>query len=113
MRKPLPACLFLGFFLSPGVHAADAPTQLPCRADFEPADAAYPFLRSGTEGIDIPAGSVIGQVHYTRLPIFNEADPDENRAIYRWANDVHILTREHVVTRQMLFAPGDTYDPRV
>src|SRR5690606_688383 len=40
-------------------------------------------------------------------------DPDEDRRLYRWANDFHALTRERVVARQMLFAPGDPYDARL
>ncbi|HKE43296.1 MAG TPA: hypothetical protein VKB41_02040 [Steroidobacteraceae bacterium] len=58
-------------------------------------------------------GAVIGRIVLNIANIFNEADPREDKALYRLANRLHIKTREDTVRSQLLFKEGDRYDARV
>lgn len=95
----------LGFIT--GVAAA---ATTPCPAPFEPAPHGYDFLST-----PLPAhtDAQFGQVHVTRLPVFDETDPAENNAIFRWGNRLHAMTREQVIRRLLLFESGAFYDPRL
>ena len=55
------------------------------------------------------AGARIGTIRIHRLNLFDPADPKENYALYRLANRLHILTREQVIRRELLFREGDQY----
>ncbi len=55
------------------------------------------------------AGARIGAIRIHRLNIFDPDDPKENYALYRLANRLHILTREQVIRRELLFREGDPY----
>jgi hypothetical protein len=59
------------------------------------------------------AGAVIGNVVLDKRNIFDLSDPKENKWLYRWANRLHIVTRESVVRNQVLFADGDAYSGRL
>lgn len=94
--------------------AVSANHQLPvCSGEFTPAPGSYEFIEAPADGHDIPDGATIGAIHYTRLPIFDESNPRENNALFRWANRFHILTRKRTVARNLLFDEGDTFDARV
>lgn len=80
-----------------------------------------PFAR---EDVDVRAGipgdaeleargAVIGEIYFSIADIFDEADPRENRALYRLANRLHIKTRESAIRAQLLFRSGDPYSARV
>lgn len=49
---------------------------------------------------------VVRSIAVNTLPIFNTDDPDEDRWLYRVANDLHRGTQDHVITDQLLFAEG-------
>lgn len=55
------------------------------------------------------AGKTIGGITIRRQEIF---DPAVNR-IEHWADKMHILTRERVIRRDLLFHPGDRLDPQL
>jgi len=40
--------------------------------------------------------------------VFDLSNPKENKALYRFANSIHINTREEVIRQFLLFEPGDT-----
>jgi outer membrane protein assembly factor BamA len=61
----------------------------------------------------ISPGAMIDQVTYRRANIFDLSDPEENNWLYRWANRLHVRTRESTIREQLLFEPGDTFDPRL
>lgn len=61
----------------------------------------------------VRAGARIGRITIESLNVFDIDDPEESRRLYRWANRVHIKTRESVIEGVLLFAPGDLFDPRV
>jgi outer membrane protein assembly factor BamA len=107
----LPAILFPLLLTCRSLAAEPA---LPgCNAEFEPAPGGYDFVRSDKERSELPEGSKIGQIHYTRLPIFDESDPRENNWIYRLANRFHVTTRQDVLESQVLIYSGENYDVRL
>jgi hypothetical protein len=52
---------------------------------------------------------VIGNVAISNGSIFNLDDPEENKALFRLANRLHMTTRTDVIEQQLLFAPGDRF----
>jgi outer membrane protein assembly factor BamA len=87
----------------------------PCDKLFVPQSNSYDFTATSPTG-DAPPdleGSSIGEIYFTRLPIFDESSPEENYKIYRWANRFHILTREDVIHQRILFSTGDKFDTRL
>ncbi|MCP6768996.1 hypothetical protein NL529_29545, partial [Klebsiella pneumoniae] len=48
-----------------------------------------------------------------RHNVFYLGIPEEDTALFRFANWLHVQTREHILTSQLLFKPGDLYDIRV
>ena len=58
-------------------------------------------------------GAVIREVILDRRNIFDLSDPEENKWLYRWANRLHIVTRESVIDSQLLFRPGDEFSGRL
>jgi outer membrane protein assembly factor BamA len=84
-----------------------------CGDRFVAAPGSYRFVRV-REPVVLPPGDYrVGEIHYTRLPVFDENNPDEDRRIYRWGNRFHSLTREHIVAQQVLFESGEQFDARV
>lgn len=73
----------------------DSGPELPSDAELEANDA------------------VIGRVIVERREIFDTSDPEEDKALYRLANRLHIQTRKSVIESQLLFEPGDPYSRRV
>jgi hypothetical protein len=70
--------------------------------------------------VDLPAddalaaaGVKVGEIRIRRLGIFDTSIPEEDTALFRLANRLHILTRESTVADQLLFAAGQPYDGRL
>ena len=59
------------------------------------------------------AGATIRAIYVTVDNVFDPSNPDEDKALYRWANRVHVLTRDTVVQDILLFAPGDPFITRL
>ena len=59
------------------------------------------------------AGAVIGDVVLEKRNIFDLSDPEENKWLYRWANRLHVVTRDRVIRNQVLFENGDPYSGRL
>ena len=58
------------------------------------------------------AGARVGQVRIVARDIFDTDDPKENYLLFRWANALHIQTREGVIERALLFKTGDPVSVR-
>jgi hypothetical protein len=58
-------------------------------------------------------GVVIGQIVLVREDVFDLSDPKENNWLYRWANKLHIVTRERVIEQQLLIEPGEQFSRRL
>src|SRR4029453_18524894 len=55
----------------------------------------------------------IGQGVIDPRNIFDTSRPEENTALFRLADDLHIRTRVSTVRDQLLFHTGDTYQRRL
>jgi len=58
-------------------------------------------------------GAIIGKVILGQRNIFDLSDPKENKWLYRWANRLHVITKDRVIRKQLLFEPGDKYSARL
>ena len=56
-------------------------------------------------------GAVIGEIRVERVNVFDPTVPGEDWWPFRIANKIHYPTRETVIRRELLFAPGDVWDP--
>jgi len=59
------------------------------------------------------SGAIIGEVILGQRNIFDLSDPKENKWLYRWANRLHVVTKDRVIRKQLLFEPGDKYSARL
>jgi hypothetical protein len=50
---------------------------------------------------------IIGAISISSNDIFDVTEPDEDRALYRVANRLHVSTRPDVIRQQLLFEVGD------
>ncbi len=53
--------------------------------------------------------AVVGEIILDRRNIFNLDDPQEDKWLYRWANRLHVVTRDSVIKQQLLFESGDRF----
>lgn len=58
-------------------------------------------------------GAVVGEIYINAGNVFDVEDPEENRALYRLANRLHIRTQPEVIRQQLLFKSGDRYSRRL
>ena len=56
---------------------------------------------------------LIGNIILEKQDVFDLSDPKENNALYRLANRLHIVTKDPVIEKQLLFKPGDVYSKRL
>lgn len=59
------------------------------------------------------AGATIRAIHITVDNVFDPSNPDEDKRLYRWANKVHVRTRESVIESILLFRVGDRFVDRL
>lgn len=55
----------------------------------------------------------IERITILRKNIFDSSIPQYKKFPYSWANRFHILTKEKVIRRELLFKAGDFYDPEL
>ena len=69
------------------------------------------------ETVDIEAleksGAVVGRVFVDNRNVFDLSDPEESSRLYRWANRLHVVTRDDTIRQQILFEPGDVFSKRL
>lgn len=56
--------------------------------------------------------ATVANITLNQLNVFNTELEEENNAIFRFANRVHMTTEPDVITSLLLFQPGDEYEPR-
>jgi hypothetical protein len=59
------------------------------------------------------ARATIRAINVTVDNVFDPSNPEEDKALYRWANKVHVLTREEVIEDILLFAEGEAFVGRL
>jgi len=55
----------------------------------------------------------IGNIEIVSGNVFHEAENDDGLWVYRFANKLHVQTREDIIRQELLFASGDTLDPKI
>ena len=93
-----------GISLFVGVGTAAAWLAAIGGASAQPAAPAVP-----TREVLEEAGATIRSIYVTVDNVFDPSNPDEDKKLYRWANNVHVRTRESVVLDILLIAPGDRF----
>jgi len=58
-------------------------------------------------------GATIRAIDIVVDNVFDPSNPEEDKALYRWANRVHMRTRPDVLETALLFKVGDRYEARV
>jgi hypothetical protein len=59
------------------------------------------------------SGATIRAIHITVDNIFDLSNPEEDKGLYRWANNVHVRTRPSVIESILLFRMGDKFVGRL
>jgi len=81
------------------------------------AQPQAPPAEPAAEALDVRAlelgGALIGPVSIRIDNVFDPSNPEEDKPLYRWANRVHMRTRQSVVEDILLFETGDPLDARV
>ncbi|MCP4300747.1 MAG: BamA/TamA family outer membrane protein [Gammaproteobacteria bacterium] len=57
--------------------------------------------------------AIIGEITLDKANVFDLSNPAENNWLYRLANRLHIVTKDRVIKKQLLFKNGDTYSARL
>ena len=58
-------------------------------------------------------GAIIGEIVLEKHNIFDLDNPDENKWLYRWANRLHVVTRDKVIRKQLLIKEGEPFSARL
>jgi len=61
----------------------------------------------------VAAGARIGTVHIDPRAVFDTTIPEDNTALFRLANRLHVRTRSSTIMELLLFRTGERYDPRL
>ncbi|MDP5030403.1 MAG: outer membrane protein assembly factor [Paraglaciecola sp.] len=80
-----------------------------CSVAEELATCATPSAEHGNEESQIQSQFVVKNLNITTNPIFDE-DDEEAIALHRFANWLHINTKEDVIAERLPFTIGDTID---
>ena len=56
--------------------------------------------------------AIIGEIRLEKSNVFDLSNPEENNWLYRLANRLHIVTRDKVIQKQLLFRSGDEFSLR-
>jgi hypothetical protein len=62
---------------------------------------------------EVPSGTPIVAIRIDRHDIFDLDNPETSSWPYRWANALHVLTREQFIRDMLLFHVGDRLDPEL
>lgn len=57
--------------------------------------------------------AVVGNIILNKSDVFDLSNPEEDRALYRLANRLHMVTKDKVIAQQLLFSSGDPYSERL
>jgi len=74
------------------------------------AASPLPAQTPTPDGQELEAqGARVGRIFISRENLFDPRDPHESYWPYRLANKLHVVTREEVIRRELLFREGDLY----
>ena len=100
--------------LAPLLLAAGlVPAAAPAQPGGGPGEAA-PAIRPTVPAATLPsfaeleaAGARIGRIRIVPMNVFDTDDPDEDNALFRLANRLHVTTQPKVIERALTFRQGD------
>lgn len=70
-------------------------------------------LSAPAHSADNLEGYTIGTIAIVRGNVFDLSKPEEDTAVGRWGNRLHIVTREKVIRLELLFSEGDPYSKKI
>jgi hypothetical protein len=73
----------------------------------EDPTSAVPGRTAPTRGAVVLPNATIGSINIINGSVFDLDDPEENKALFRLANRLHVKTRPSVIQQQLLFDTGD------
>ncbi|MGQ9426067.1 BamA/TamA family outer membrane protein [Gilvimarinus sp. F26214L] len=93
----------------------DPDLEVGCRLFIEPGTADFDIseVPQPAEDVEFPEDAVVDEIVFTRYPIFNENDPEENNRLFQLVDFLHIDTRAEVIDDQLLFNSGDRFNKRI
>ena len=56
--------------------------------------------------------AIVGEILLDKSSVFDLSNPEENNWLYRLANRWHVVTKDKVIRKQLLFETGDVYSVR-
>jgi len=85
-----------------------------CVQFVEPGSSQFDIstVENPAAGIEFPADAVVGNIVFTRYPIFNKNDPGEDNRLFSLVDFLHIDTKRNVVRAQLLFQRGSRLNIR-
>jgi outer membrane protein assembly factor BamA len=107
----LAACVAAAICSTAAPAAAGAPTgcdEKPLRAG-----GSYAFTSQIDRELTLPDDLVIGEVAITNLQVFDLDNPEENNALYRFANRWHVITKPSRISQKLLFESGEPFEQRL
>jgi len=114
--------------MPPTFRESSSPGRRPPRATRSAGAVVFLFVtlagpagsRRAAAAEDVPpddvleaSGAVIGRITLVHGDIFDTSRPDEDRAVFRMVNRLHVGTRDRTILDLLLFAPGEPYSAAV
>lgn len=78
-----------------------------CTTFFDSSDVYQLDSLDKQKRVSLAEGKTIKKIHFYLLDVFDESNEDENNALFRLLNSIHINTKEYVIRDQLLFKQGD------
>ena len=75
------------------------------------AESPSPELESSQDLTEHEA--IVGEIRLHKLNVFDLSHKEENNWLYRLANRLHVVTKDRVISGQLLFETGAKYDARL
>jgi len=103
------------WLLAMHAYAQDVEPPASAPAPVEQSPPAEPAAQTSIASAELERrNATIRSVNIIVDNVFDpEGNPEENKALYRFANRVHVRTRPEVIETALLFKAGDRYDERV
>jgi hypothetical protein len=74
------------------------------------SSGATPRAFAGENDISRYQGRIIRNIDIVRKNVFDDQAEKSDFFVYQWANALHVVTKERVIRRELLFAAGDSLD---
>jgi len=73
------------------------------------APASFEMAQANTVEFDNLANKTIRKIYLRRYNVFNPQNPEEDIALFRWLNGLHVLSTEQTIVDDLLFKPGHRF----